>query len=262
MMSQKWLWSVCCAVTVAFEGAHATPTTHIWSPSTDVQPFKLWHLTSDFYVPTETVDGVRPATITNFGLTVGVLPFKNINAEVGVDHKSGTGVDAYPIYFNTKVGIPEDAFGRTLPAFAVGIYDVGTQEDKTSFNVVYAKAAKTLKLDELSLGRFSAGYFAGNPDLLRDGEEKDNHGSGCAWTIRERRASMARSTSGSPTNSAIMYPRYSDTICSITGILRIRSRFRWTSISEASCGMPVWRAKATAGITTKMCTLPAWLTQP
>lgn len=182
MMSRAWLWGVCCGVmAVAFEGAYATPTTHIWSPSTDVQPFKLWHLTSDFYVPTETVDGVRPATITNFGLTVGVLPFKNLNAEVGVDHKSGTGVDAYPIYFNTKIGIPEDAFGTTLPAFAVGIYDVGTEEDKTNFNVVYAKAAKTLKLDELSLGRFSAGYFAGNPDLLRDGEDKDNHGVLLAW---------------------------------------------------------------------------------
>ena len=181
MMSQKWLWCVCYAVTVAFEAAYATPTTHIWSPSADVQPFKLWHLTSDFYVPTETVDGVRPATITNFGLTVGVLPFKNLNAEVGVDHKSGTDVDAYPIYFNTKVGIPEDAFGKILPAFAVGIYDVGTEEDKTDFNVVYAKAAKTLKLSDFSLGRFSAGYFVGNPDLLRDGEDKDHDGVLLAW---------------------------------------------------------------------------------
>ena len=181
MMSQKWLWSICCAATVAFEGAYATPTTHIWSPSTDVQPFKLWHLTSDFYVPMETVDGLRPATITNFGLTVGVLPFRKLNAEVGVDHKSGTGVDAYPIYFNAKVGIPEDAFGKTSPALAVGTYDVGTEEDKTDFNVLYAKAAKTLKLNELSLGRFSAGYFIGNPDLLRDGDEKDNAGVLLAW---------------------------------------------------------------------------------
>jgi len=33
--------------------ACATLSTHIWVPFTYVQPFKRWHITSDFYVPTE-----------------------------------------------------------------------------------------------------------------------------------------------------------------------------------------------------------------
>lgn len=161
---------------------YGTATTHIWAPSTDVQPFKKWHITSDFYVPTENdTNDVRPDTVTNFGLTVGILPFQKLNAEVGFDHKSGTGLDDYPLYFNTKVGIPEDAFGNFFPALAAGIYDVGTKKDKTDYNVVYVKAAKTLSLVDFSLGRFSFGYFKGNSDLLRYGEKKDNDGILACW---------------------------------------------------------------------------------
>src|SRR3989338_5587594 len=128
---------------IPLTAVYATPSTHIWAPSTDVQPFKKWHLTSDFYVPTENdASDVRPDTVTNLCLTVGVLPFKKVNMEVGFDHKSGTGVDDYPIYFNAKACIPEDALAGFFPALAVGIYDIGTKSDKTDFNVAYFKAAK------------------------------------------------------------------------------------------------------------------------
>lgn len=179
----------------------ATPSTHIWSPSTDVQPYKKWHLTSDFYVPTENnADNSRTATVTNFGLTAGILPFEKLNAEIGFDHKSGYGtLDDFPWYFNTKVGIPENTYGRFFPALAVGIYDVGTKADKTSYNVVYGKAAKTFYIGDfcsgerffpakgLCLGRFSAGYFRGDSDLLLHGTKKDNSGVLLAWerTITE-----------------------------------------------------------------------------
>lgn len=162
--------------------AYATATTHIWAPSTDVQAYNKWHLTSDFYVPTENdVNDVRPLTITNLGLTIGVLPLEKLNAEVGFDHKSGTGLDDYPLYFNTKVGIPENAYGKIFPALAVGIYDVGTKNDKTDFNVAYFKMAKTFSAGDFSLGRFSLGYFKGKADLLKNGEKKDNDGSLIAW---------------------------------------------------------------------------------
>ena len=94
--------------------SYATPSTHIWAPSTDVQPYKKWHITSDYYVATESNStGSRPSTITNFGLTVGVLPFEKLNAEIGFDHKSGfCELDDYPWYFNTKLGIPENEIGR------------------------------------------------------------------------------------------------------------------------------------------------------
>ena len=161
----------------------ATATTHIWAPSTDVQGYKKWHLTSDFYVPTESnSSGARPNTITNFGLTVGVLPFEKLNAEVGFDHKSGYGeLDDYPWYFNAKVGIPENACGKFFPALAIGIYDLGTKNNKTNSNIVYGKTAKTFSIDDVSLGRISLGYFRGDGDLLVHGSKKDNKGLLFAW---------------------------------------------------------------------------------
>ncbi len=164
--------------------AYATPSTHIWAPSTDVQPYKKGHLTSDVYVASEKDStGNRPDTITNLGLTFGVLPFEKINMEVGFDHKTGTGaLDDYPLYFNTKIGIPENAFGEGSPAWAAGIYDVGTKRDKTNYNVGYTKIAKTFSINDFSLGRFSAGYFQGNAKLLLDKNSKeDNEGVLAAW---------------------------------------------------------------------------------
>lgn len=162
--------------------AFCTASTHIWAPSTDVQPYKKWHITSDFYVPTENnSDGTRAATVTNTGLTTGVLPFKNLNAEVGFDHKSGTGVDNYPFYFNAKAGIPENAYGAFFPALAVGIYDVGLKHNKTDNNVSYFKAAKTFEINNFSLGRFSLGAFEGNKNLLTYNGKASNKGILACW---------------------------------------------------------------------------------
>ncbi|MBI5416676.1 hypothetical protein HZA55_01810 [Candidatus Poribacteria bacterium] len=169
---------------LSFNLIYATSSTHIWAPSTDVQAYKKWHLTSDFYAPTEkSLDGSRAATITNLGLTVGVLPNEKINAEVGFDHKTGLGsLDDYPMYFNVKVGTPENAYGNSFPALAVGVFDIGTKKDATDANVFYGKAAKSFKVEKLDLGRFSLGYFSGNSKLLLDGNgEKDNTGALVAW---------------------------------------------------------------------------------
>lgn len=164
--------------------ALATGSTHIWGPSTDVQAFKVWHLTCDMYLPVETsASGGRVPTVTNLGVTVGVLPFKTVNMEVGFDHKSGLGRwDDYPLYGNAKVGVPENAFGKCFPALAVGVFDVGTKGDATDYDVCYGKAAKTFSAGEFSLGRFSVGYFSGSEDLLLDDTgEKDNQGIMVAW---------------------------------------------------------------------------------
>jgi hypothetical protein len=172
-------------LTVGLAGqASATATTHIWAPSTDIQPYKLVHLTTDMYLPMEhDAFGARISSVTNLGLTVGILPFKAVNMEIGFDHKSGLGsLDDHPLYGNVKVGLPESAFGRFSPALAVGIFDVGTKSDLTDFNVIYFKAAKTVNAGKTSLGRLSIGCFTGNDKLLLDGEgEKDNTGVLAAW---------------------------------------------------------------------------------
>lgn len=164
--------------------AFATASTHVWAPSTDIQPFKVFHITYDLYMPVEYDDaGSRWSTVTNVGLTAGILPGKYLNAEVGFDHKSGLGsLDDYPIYLNAKIGTPEKSLAPWSPALAVGIFDVGLKSDLTDFNVIYAKAAWTITIDSLSLGRFSGGYFSGNDTLLFDDKgEKDNSGLLLAW---------------------------------------------------------------------------------
>ena len=166
------------------EIAHATASTHIWAPSTDTQPWGTGHITEDIYVPTErNSDGSRARTITDSGLTFGMLPFKKLTAEAGFDYKTGYGsIDHYPVYFNAKLAIPEDAYGPYFPAIAGGIYDVGTQRNRTDYDVTYVKTAKTFKIRDFSLGRFSFGYFWGNDKLLlnEDGK-KDDNGIFWAW---------------------------------------------------------------------------------
>jgi len=58
--------------------ANATPSTQIWIPSTDVQPFKKMHLGIDTYIKTQSRDGTTEPTVTNIGLTMGVLPSEKI----------------------------------------------------------------------------------------------------------------------------------------------------------------------------------------
>jgi len=164
--------------------AYPTASTHIWAPSTDTQDFKTGHVTADVYVPVETNrDGSRARTITDEGLEFGLLPFKKLRAEAGFDFKTGYGdLDSWPAYFNAKLAIPEDSYGSYFPALAVGIYDIGTKVHKTNFDLLYAKTAKTIKVKDLNLGRFSIGYFWGNDDLLRDKDgNKDADGIFWAW---------------------------------------------------------------------------------
>jgi len=174
-------------VTLTFAAAvcaHATATTHIWGPSTDVQAFNVWHITADYYLPTErTPAGARIPPVTNTGLTVGILPLTLLNAEVGIDHKSGLGpLDDYPLYFNGKIATPENGMAAFFPAVAVGIFDVGTRRDKTTNDVAYGEIAKTLGTMQRNLGRLSVGWFTGNKSLLLDARSHtDDNGVIAAW---------------------------------------------------------------------------------
>ncbi|RJP18107.1 MAG: hypothetical protein C4529_13455 [Deltaproteobacteria bacterium] len=163
--------------------ASATPSTQIWIPSTDVQPYKTFHLNLDTYVRTTKED---PANLTGavsnqnlppvyvIGPTVGVSPFEKVQAEVGFDLIYGgvntnLGLDKYPLYFHAKVGTPEGSLFKLSPAIAVGGYNFGTKsgdarkgELATNQNIFYGLVAKTIPV----VGRLSAGYFAGNKKVL------------------------------------------------------------------------------------------------
>lgn len=172
----------------------ATPSTQIWIPSTDIQPFNVWHLGLDNYFRASDngrfKPGQRDPNVYDAGLTVGVLPFDTVKAEIGADYlANGTDYDNDPFYFNAKIGIPEAALSTNSPALAVGGFNFGTNSKKSSptrtdQDILYGIAAKTLPAlgPVPSLGRFSAGYYMGNGDVLLDknGDEA-NEGILLSW---------------------------------------------------------------------------------
>jgi len=174
------------ALTVAAStAAFATPSTQIWIPSTDIQAFKTGHLGIDNYVRADRKsDGSRDPNVYDIGLTAGVLPFEKVQMEVGIDYLSyGNNYDNYPVYFNAKLGTPEDSLFKYSPALAIGGYNFGTNSNsdslfRTDQNIIYALAAKTLPV----IGRLSAGYFSGNDKVLLDENgKKENDGVLLSW---------------------------------------------------------------------------------
>jgi hypothetical protein len=188
----------------AFVLAYATPSTHIWSPSTDIQPYKKIHITADTYTPTTgkstNADNYDQHNYVQqvYGLTFSLLsdkpeknllgrvwkPLGKVMAETGFDYKKGFGsfYDSSPWYFNFKFGVPEGAYFKNMPVFAVGAYDIGTRSHRTNYNIWYFKGAKTILLGKLNLGRLSVGYFNGNGRLLRNKNGlRDNIGPMFAW---------------------------------------------------------------------------------
>jgi hypothetical protein len=185
--STRIIHAVCIALAafaicgIAATIASATPSTQIWIPSTDIQPYKTVHLNVDSYVRTKKEN---PANLTGassgqglpplyvIGPTVGVLPYEKVQAEVGFDlmyggANTGFGLDKYPAYGHFKIGMPED--NAWIPAVAVGMYNIGTKsgdarkgELATNQDIAYGLVAKTLPV----IGRLSAGYFVGNKKVL------------------------------------------------------------------------------------------------
>ncbi len=143
---------------------HATPSTQIWIPSTDIQEFGVVHLGVDNYNTLNkdlTTDDGKMDLV--YGLTVGVVPSEAVSdkfgIEIGIDWKEAADDN---LYFNAKAGLYEDAIFKGSPSLAFGGYDFGTKSDVTNVNILYGLAAKTFG----EIGRLSAGYYFGNEDLL------------------------------------------------------------------------------------------------
>jgi len=173
--------------------AFATPSTQIWIPSTDIQPYKKLHFGFDQYIKARKTDSTsREPNVINNGLTIGVLPAEKVQMEVGIDmrHYGIEPYDSAPVYFNAKIGTPEDSLFKNSPAIAIGAYDFGTKKyDSTAgwgtdYNIVYGLVAKTIG----KAGRFSVGYYQGSDKMLLDKNgNKDNTGVLASWdrTISE-----------------------------------------------------------------------------
>lgn len=180
-----------CTLVMLFataSAALATPSTQIWIPSTDIQPFKTFHLNMDAYFRSSGVGKAsgdpakRDANILDIGPTVGILPFEKIQAEIGFDYlvSANEPNDNHPWSGNFKIGTPEDSLFKYSPAIAVGMYNIGPTITGTTGslptaslitsgqNIAYGLVAKTIPAigSIPSLGRFSVGGYRGSRHAL------------------------------------------------------------------------------------------------
>jgi len=186
-------------LTIAAAGvAMATPSTQIWIPSTDVQGYGSFHLGIDNYFRASGAGkvadangvvhpGTRDPNVMDIGPTAGILPFEKLQAEIGFDYlvNASEPNDNHPWSGNFKLGTPEDSIFKFSPAFAVGMYNVGPSQSKTTApgvtsgqNIVYGLLAKTLPV----VGRLSAGYYRGSERaLVNTSGNSANDGALLSW---------------------------------------------------------------------------------
>jgi hypothetical protein len=146
------------AALVAAGSAQATPTTTVWAPSTTaIQPYLTPHLTYDTYFWNKGSAGSTSSPIypVTTGLTMGVLPFEDVQLELGFDLLLPA---SDPLLLNAKLGIPEDKLLSWAPSFAIGVMGVGTAS-ATRYDMLYGQLQHSLPFG----GYISAGgYYALN----------------------------------------------------------------------------------------------------
>jgi hypothetical protein len=168
-----------CALAAAW-GARATPSTTFWAPSTTyVQPWLVPHVTYDTYFGggpgpasgrTSAAGAPNPALYpVTTGLTMGVLPWRRLQLEVGFDLLLPS---THPLLVNAKLGTPEGTLFPGSPSLAAGAFAIGTSRGATAWDILYAQVQKNAPWG----GYLSAGgyYGAGTALLWRgsDGRER------------------------------------------------------------------------------------------
>lgn len=160
------------AIALAAQGAWATPSTVFWTPATTyVQPYLIPHITYDTYF------NDKANYPMDLGLTMGVLPFEKVQAEVGLDFffpywnagfGSPAGVTSYfgspagALQLNAKVGLTEGAYGEWFPGISAGIYGVGVNQ-ATQFSILHGEVGKTFSFGTIAAGGY---YGAGGGDAI------------------------------------------------------------------------------------------------
>jgi hypothetical protein len=124
--------------------ALATPSTAFWTPATSsCQAWAVPHITYDSYFrkgPGMSSGGAA-AYPTDFGLTVGFLPFEKIQGELGYDMFLPS---EDPDYINGKLCTSESSLFAGSPGVSVGIFGVGFKRNVTDYNVVHLVLQKTI----------------------------------------------------------------------------------------------------------------------
>ena len=205
MPNMKIRWTVFLGAIAVFVSlasmAYATPSSTYWTPMTlDIQSYKVFHITYDSYftVFRDASDGSGDFP-TDYGLTVGILPFDKVQMEVGIDFFEPSD---HPFFFNAKIGTPADALFEGSPAIQLGIFNVGTESGITNQNIVHLIVGKAFP----NVGRISAGPYVGNGDVLVNSEgEEENSGFEIAF---DRGFMPAKDSAGNEFNRLVFATDY------------------------------------------------------
>jgi hypothetical protein len=139
----------------------AQPTSLFWTNcTTDVQPTGSANIEVYNYFTVFNRRGHGSAFPPDVGFLVGLFTWKDLSAEAGIDYLGGTDD---PLFFNTKIGMPEDKLFHKAPSFSVGIFNIGTRtrtRGRTNQNIANLVLGKSLP--KKIGGHLFFGGFGGN----------------------------------------------------------------------------------------------------
>ncbi len=142
----------------------ATPTSLFWTNcNTDINPTGTGQFQINNFFTVYTRRGQGAVLNPDVGILVGLPTWKNVTAEMGIDHLGGADD---PIYFNGKFGMDEDKLFKGSPAWNIGLFDVGTRTKtagRTNQNVVDVILGKSLP--KYLGGRLFVGGYSGSSAL-------------------------------------------------------------------------------------------------
>jgi len=161
------------ALLAAASTAWATPSTTFWTPSTPyTQPYLVPHLTYDTYF------GEQGAYPIDLGLTMGILPFDAVNAEVGADvlYPGNTGTT---FGLNGKVTLVEGKLAPWQPGISAGVSNIGFKKNVSDLYLLHAHVGKTFPV----IGEIGGGVYTGLNDkiLVDKNGNKENSGFFLHW---------------------------------------------------------------------------------
>lgn len=151
---------VVAVVLLSSGSALGTPSTTFWTPATTyVQPYLVPHVTYDTYFRDNSTYPI------DTGLTMGILPFEKVQAEIGFDFfmpapNASTGS---ALQLNGKIGVPEGAFAAWQPGISGGIYGLGFKDRLSNYNLLHAEISKTLPVIGTLIG---GAYYSLNQDIM------------------------------------------------------------------------------------------------
>jgi hypothetical protein len=166
------------ALLAAARPAYATPSTTFWTPATTyTQPYLVPHITYDTYVAEK---GLLQNT---YGLTMGVLPFEQLQGEVGFDLFYPTpGLFSKDVFqVNARLTLPEGVLASWAPGISAGIANAGFKSGVSDYDLLHATIGKTFPVvGALAVG----GYYGAGSSTLWKGSDGQVNRSGfmASWT--------------------------------------------------------------------------------